>query len=207
MFNYSNSTGEISQGKVVSIDKYKVKHSTPLSRDNLFTPESYLLTDLCINAVLPSITIPLYMALESFIWRSTSECLEELSLLISQGKVIAYVSQQTLADILGISRERINKYIAMIRKLGWISYSPQKHRECLVYILGNKSRLFRDSWLHTCAKKIKSQFKVDELAEIPYLSRRDFMKQEVERTINLHKPTISIPLPTYLQDVPFSDFE
>jgi hypothetical protein len=94
--------------------------------------------DLGVHAAMGDRTLWVYTVLRRYIWRSKTKGASYLRKAFAEGKLVAKVSQGTIAQHLGLSRDTINKAIQVLEESAWIEKMkvPTREGDELIYVLG-----------------------------------------------------------------------
>jgi DNA-binding Lrp family transcriptional regulator len=126
-------------------------------RGNFFIKRDFAFFDCGLLALMNAITLHVYEVIRRFVQRSEKIASAETRALRDDGKVVAFVSQSTVAEYLGVSRETVNRHIKQLKDLGWIQVVWASNQDTPSnYILGDTlldsqglkhETYFTDAWL------------------------------------------------------------
>lgn len=111
--------------------------------------------DAGVPSVVGATEITVFMILRRFTWRGRPGCPEEYQLK-SDGKLYSRIKQSKLAEVVGCSRQTINKSIAALKSLRWVDVVVPKDRWTALYVTGEYIKdsnglrheaFYFDSWL------------------------------------------------------------
>ena len=94
--------------------------------------------DLGVHAAVGDRTLWVYTVLRRYIWRSKKSGPLPLRQAYAEGRLVAKVSQGSIAKHLGIGRDTVNRAIGILEEMAWIEKAHGAHEgnDEVLYVLG-----------------------------------------------------------------------
>lgn len=105
-------------------------------RDEFFIRKDFAFYDSCLHVALSNNLFLAYELLRRYVWRGQSRTIQ-MNRMRREGLVVSRISQGHLAELMGLKhRQSANKYIAELKRLGWIRIIPDNDHGPAYYVLG-----------------------------------------------------------------------